>query len=734
MLRIVLLAALTVALLAPYLFASPPALIMANSELGTDLPREVYPLVKYVADTWRTTGVIPTWRSYTMSGYPLAGHPVVPMFYPPNWTAPLFPLTLWLNLHTTAHLLWAGIGMYLCLRWLNHAEPNAALIGALVFAHAPRFFAHISGGHVMMLASMIWLPWTWLTFHLFYRSGRAYWAALLGVTLAVYAVTNGFYLAAFAMMLVLCAPLYGPGRWAAWLRQSLWGGGLALLVLLGLGAVQLLPMIDVLRESHRTSLTLADAMSLDPALLLGMFFPFKLPIAEWYLYLGVGAVLLAGYAVARNGRRARGWLLGIALVLALCVGSYTPVYTLLYEYVPGFTLFRVPQRFYPIALFAVAVLAGIGVDYWLRDGLITRHFRLFALVLGVVYLGSIVVDVALGGRLPFHVLPYALVAPLLVGIMLLARWRWRYAALLLVLLADLWAADHSLIRPSAESIELRGDPLVSALAERAQPGERAFAPYAGVSLLALLDAGIPAADGSEPIQVKRYATFLARASGCDFAGYSVGAPPTRASADAVKACPALRANIAMLHLLNVRFVILPEATLSPDYPVIYQDAERVAYDIGTGRGRAWLSGTTQLADATTCLDVLASRAATDVTVIEAPPPNDDALTVGGSVSLDVRRIPNGEAFIVQTEGAALLVRSEAYASGWTATLNGEAAAVIPANCALQGVWLPGAGRYQVVFSYAPTLFFIGAAISAGTALLLLAAAGWMLLVRRKSDF
>ncbi|MBL8164566.1 MAG: hypothetical protein JNJ61_21430 [Anaerolineae bacterium] len=731
-LRILLLAGLTVALLAPYLFTSPPPLIMANSDLGTDLPREVYPLVKYVADTWRTTGIIPTWRTYTMSGYPLAGHPVVPMFYPPNWTAPLLPLTLWLNLHTTAHLLWAGIGMYLCLRWLNGVQPDAAFVGALIFGHAPRFFAHISGGHVMMLASITWLPWTWLMFHLFYRTSRAHWAALLGVTLAAYAVTNGFYLAAFGMMLALCAPFYGRGRWAAWLRQSLWGGGLALLVMLGLAAVQLLPMIDVIQESHRSALTLADAMSLEPALLLGMFFPFKLPIAEWYLYLGVGAVLLSSYAVTRDGRRTRGWLLGIALVLVLCVGSYTPVYTLLYQYVPGFTLFRVPQRFYPIAMFAVAALAGIGVSYWLRDGQITRRFRLLALGVGAFYLGSIVVNAALGGQLPFYVLPYALAAPLLVGILLFGRGRWRYPALLLVLLADLWAADHSLIRPSPESVELRGDPLVTALAERIRPGERAFAPYAGVSLIALLDAGIPAADGSEPIQIKRYAEFLARASGCDFAGYSVGAPPTRASAEAVKACPTLKPNIEMLHMLNVRFVILPAATLSPDYPIVYQDTERIAYDIGAGRGRAWLSGDTQVTDPPICLDTLTGVESTAVTVLESPPPDDESLTAAGSVSLDARSVPNGEAFIVETEGEALLVRSEAYANGWTATLNGEPADVIPANCALQGVWLPGAGRYQVVFTYAPARFVIGAAISVGTLLALLAAGTWMTLSRLRT--
>ncbi|HUN07830.1 MAG TPA: hypothetical protein PLQ56_14565 [Aggregatilineales bacterium] len=86
--RIVILISLTVLMMAPYLFTNPTPLIVANSDLGTDLTGEVYPQLKYVLGALREIGQVPTWRTYAMSGYPYIGHPVVPLFYPPNWTAP----------------------------------------------------------------------------------------------------------------------------------------------------------------------------------------------------------------------------------------------------------------------------------------------------------------------------------------------------------------------------------------------------------------------------------------------------------------------------------------------------------------------------------------------------------------------------------------------------------------------------------------------------------------------
>jgi len=54
--------AAAVLLLARFLFTWPPPLIYPVSSLGTDLPREVWPLARYVADSLFQTGTLPLWR------------------------------------------------------------------------------------------------------------------------------------------------------------------------------------------------------------------------------------------------------------------------------------------------------------------------------------------------------------------------------------------------------------------------------------------------------------------------------------------------------------------------------------------------------------------------------------------------------------------------------------------------------------------------------------------------
>lgn len=113
-------------------------------------------------------------------------------------------------------------------------------------------------------------------------------------------------------------------------------------------------------------------------------------------------------------------------------------------------------------------------------------------------------------------------------------------------------------------------------------------------------------------------------------------------------------------------------------------------------------------------------------VVEGPLPADlTRLNNPGTVQVIDRLIPNGEAFQVEATGAALLIRSETYATGWQATINGSAATVYPANCALQGVWLPRAGSYEVIFTYAPPSIPLGLAISGATVLLLISYGGWL---------
>ncbi|HMT21119.1 MAG TPA: YfhO family protein, partial [Promineifilum sp.] len=73
-----------------------------------------------------------------------------------------------------------------------------------------------------------------------------------------------------------------------------------------------------------------------------------------------------------------------------------------------------------------------------------------------------------------------------------------------------------------------------------------------------------------------------------------------------------------------------------------------------------------------------------------------------------------------SEQDALLILTDAYYPGWSVTVDGAAAEVLPVDGMFRGVFLP-AGAHDVVFHYRPESFRVGAAMSlSGVALAALA--------------
>ena len=126
--------------------------------------------------------------------------------------------------------------------------------------------------------------------------------------------------------------------------------------------------------------------------------PFKLN----HEYLGLAALLLALVAFLGGPNPGLRWFLastgGAALLFA--VGTHTPVWRLLYEVLPGISLFRAPSMAVFVTGFAVATTAGLGVDRGLelvRRGDGRRILRLFALPLALLVAGMVL---SLSGFLP----------------------------------------------------------------------------------------------------------------------------------------------------------------------------------------------------------------------------------------------------------------------------------------------------------------------------------------------
>jgi hypothetical protein len=698
---------LTTLMFLPYLLPPTP-LIFSNSNFGTDLAQEFYPLVYYLRDTLHQTGTLPLWRTYHLSGTPLVGHPVAPVFYPVHWLMFVLPIPLALNFDALLHIWWAGAGVYLCLRLLRKMRPDAALLGALLFAHTPRIIGHLTGGHWGLLTALAWWAWVWLAFHRYMQTRQMRWAGLLGVALAAQALNDGKYLLLSAVVLLPCAAFYVPrAQRRLWIWDGFRGGMAAFAVMFGLSAAQLLPLIELLPITQRTALTFETSAGGLPALLLtGMVLPFNMKIAEWVVFVGVALILLLLYSAACGwGQPERWWVWGIVLLLILNLGAEGGLYTLFYRFVPGFTLLRSPERFFPLALFGMAILAAEGAQKWLNGDKPARWMRYVCIVLSLLYIGVAVFKLLMPQSMLFYVFPHLFTLPLIAIVLLRVtpsrRW---FMALTATALVDIWWFNADLARPQSEAEAIASSPVTSYLREHLTEDERVLAPYGALEDMQTIHAGIARADGYDPTYLSAYGEFIRTAGGCDFRDYSVGAPPTRANAFAVQACPTFIPNRSFLALLNIRYVVLP-FTMQGETAVM-SAGQQYVYAFERGVGRVFGVSVTQLVEPEQCVERLQTVDVRAVALVETLLSQDADLIP--PLVLSHSRFANGETFSVR--GGGLLVRSESWAMGWRATVDSVPAEVLRVDCTLQGVWLND-GDHIVRFEYLPQSFVVGSWIT-----------------------
>jgi len=119
---------------------------------------------------------------------------------------------------------------------------------------------------------------------------------------------------------------------------------------------------------------------------------------------------------------------------------------------------------------------------------------------------------------------------------------------------------------------------------------------------------------------------------------------------------------------------------------------------------------------------------TTTALVERPCPSCPGGQPGRAGQASARWSQTRVAVDVRADRPGLLVLSQAWMDGWTATVAGHRRPVIRVDGAIQGVPVPaGAGR--VVFRYEPPGLALGAGISLGT---LAAMVGWAILQRRRA--
>jgi len=383
-----------------------------------DLHRSHYFFWSFIRDTL-SSGQLPLWNPYVFSGYPFLSNPSVNLFYPGNWFLLLFPLQTGFALHMAFHLWFAMAGMYVLLSKILRSDGEAekstdtkkqsiysflfssrpvlpSCMGAIVFGLSGVFASHIYGGNYDVIAASSFMPWTFFAcYQAFEKWSRRWFIIVVGILslqiLSGYITQTVFTLEAVGVAMLLFCIVKKTVRPVIILLGIF-------IASVGLTAFQLIPMQQNVALSVRSTVhdySWAAFGQLPSYSLSQLISPFILGDQHSYLEVRVGywehacfmgrltllfAVVGLSWCIIKFFRRKKNdigvslWIVGVtagilvvfALWVALAFGAPIDLYYLLWKYVPGYSVLRIPSRHLLLFVFGMSILSGIGAYHFFR--------------------------------------------------------------------------------------------------------------------------------------------------------------------------------------------------------------------------------------------------------------------------------------------------------------------------------------------------------------------------------
>ena len=691
-------------------------------------------------------GRFPVIEECLYSGHPFQADPQSQVLYPPVLAIMMIGRTLgWeeyplraLEWEVVSHVLLAAMGMYAFLR-MGAGYPGrrlrrtAALIGAAAYG-----FGGFMTGYAMLQTAILqtaaWLPLILLATRWLATARRWLPAASSLAVLVFLAFTAGhpqtMLFVAYTGAIAFAFWFWQAQRsepWTTLLQRSLLravvGGAFAI----GLSAAQLIPTLSFMLASTRASLSFVEAGRGFALHDIALFALTGVTNAWQPIYVGIASLALAVLALASVRRRrcndAGLWVaIGIG-ALVLSFGAKTIGFDLAYLAAPGYRQFQAQERHAVVISFALCILAAYGADALLsplsqrarwrlwRAG---RHLAIwgaaaFSLLIGLLIAQRAVVEAAqatlasAGDRLALVVLGLLGTGALFAWRARLGRaprWLWG-SALLGLIVFDLSAANrYTATQPLADPFP--PNPLIAPVAPTQRPNSysRVYNHF-GLPLNGACMAGLNEVGGGSPIVLRAYKSLLDNAP-----------------------------EDVMVKLLNARHAVTwrgametPEGVMIPWFLLARDTFEgqqastyRLDWEPQDFNG-AWIPRRITRASSA---DALYGR-------MRAPgfDPFAEAIIINAADELLARGAVGNAAIEGKSAGyikvaasadaPALLLVSQAYHWNWVALVNNREVAPIAVNGALLGVPIP-AGQVSVEFSYRPLDLYIGAALSALSAL------------------
>jgi hypothetical protein len=681
---------------------------------SADLYEQQIPVWTYA---YRGSSLLPWWNPYQLAGVPLlAPFGIGGLLYPVSLLATVVPVPLAIGYASAIHLALAGLLTLACGLALGLALPAAALSAAAFMLDAAFLAERI---HPSYLFGLAWIPGVFLFAGRAVAAPSAWAGCLLGIVVAlqllVYPQIVCFTGYALLLLVSVRLLLVRPSR--PYLRRLTIAGSMAVATAALLSAGQWLPTLELVAQAGRGP----GGQPLEQ--LLGVPPPDWRTLLHPSIFSAGPVALLVPWAFSDRRRPVILALGTLLLTFAVLVGFGTPFYGRIFYHLPAVNLFRLPTRILPLASFAIAMLAGVGLDKILRHDWKWHWPRAL-----VITAAGAAILLAAWRSPPSVVLPLAAVA--LAGAAVLLPWpRVRVIAgwaIVLLLVVERWSQPNYIMLPQSNPPEFFTPP----------PFVRFLREHVGVDRIVVIKDwnnrfpimekmgtlyGLRVAQDYEPLTAARYHDFLA-----GFDDVNVDNPAFGGRFFPGSRHPAWN----RLDLLGVRYVVvapgIPWQASPTRFRVVYQGKDATIYENMTPLPRAFLAPVARVeTDPKATLQRMSAadfdplaEALVDDEVSWNPAPPD------GRIPREVVFGPVGDDAVVlhvSTPAPAVLVLTDLFWPGWRVTVDGDERPVRRVDYLFRGVAIEP-GVHVVRFWYDPLSVKLGLAISAGSIALLVAAA------------
>lgn len=358
-----------------------------------DLGRNYIPIFSFIRQSIITYHQIPLWRPDQLMGETFIGNPVYSPFYPANILFMPFSPAIGSIIYLQVHILAAAISTYYLAKSFSLSK-IAALAAALFYAFSIKMLVHIEAGHVTMIAAFSLFPLVFLSIRKVLNNYHPKWLAISSITLALmyFAYPTIFYYSFIFVALywtysILLTRRFHPPQFVRPFILFLSIAASSVLI----SAIELLPHLEFAPLSTRSQLRLEDvALPLWnlKKFTTSLLFPYleRELNHEAFLYLGLIPTILAtiGFLTLSNLKKAI-FLCGSGLLLLYVAGLSTPVFPLLYNYLPFLNYSRITTRPWFIMALLVALLGALTVDKIKNKKIIYAALALFLMEATLIF-------------------------------------------------------------------------------------------------------------------------------------------------------------------------------------------------------------------------------------------------------------------------------------------------------------------------------------------------------------